>query len=90
MHDSPWLMRAPGPARRIQLFCFPYAGGAAGRFLQWQASLSPDIANEAPKESPAFVLEALGCACCAGPGEAADEAMTATTSAASMSNRSIG
>lgn len=40
---SKWLVRQPGPARRMRLFCFPYAGGSAASFFSWQAALDPDI-----------------------------------------------
>lgn len=43
MHGSPWLMRSPGPAGRIQLFCFPYAGGSASAFMHWQAHLPREV-----------------------------------------------
>jgi surfactin synthase thioesterase subunit len=44
MHPNPWLTRWPGDGgRRTQLFCFPYSGGSASGFLQWQASLSPEV-----------------------------------------------
>lgn len=41
MHGTPWLIRLPGGPRRLQLFCFPYAGGSASGFLPWQTRLAP-------------------------------------------------
>lgn len=33
----------PRPSARIRLFCFPYAGGAASIFRDWQKHLPPDV-----------------------------------------------
>ena len=41
-HDE-WILRCPGPPRRLRLYCFPYAGGSAFNFLPWQAALDSTI-----------------------------------------------
>jgi len=38
-----WVLRQSGPVRRSRLFCFPYAGGNAATFLQWQAAIDSSI-----------------------------------------------
>lgn len=39
-----WLAYVrPNPAARLRLFCFPYAGGRAGVYRNWAASLSPQV-----------------------------------------------
>lgn len=43
MTPNPWLVRPNGPARRLRLYCFPYAGGSAAAFAGWQEALGPDI-----------------------------------------------
>jgi surfactin synthase thioesterase subunit len=43
MTPTPWLVRPSGPARRLRLYCFPYAGGSAATFAGWQDALGPDI-----------------------------------------------
>ena len=43
MNHSPWIVRPTGPARRLRLYCFPYAGGSAAAFAGWQDALGPDI-----------------------------------------------
>lgn len=41
--DTPWVQTRPLPRARLQLFCFPFAGGSAGSFMPWLAALAPDI-----------------------------------------------
>src|SRR5690349_1621425 len=42
-HDIPLLAgHKPNPRARLRLFCFPYSGGAAWAYRDWQ-SLPPDI-----------------------------------------------
>lgn len=36
-------MRLPAGPRRLQLFCFPYAGGSASGFLPWRTGLAADV-----------------------------------------------
>lgn len=43
MMATPWLVRRPGPAGRLRLYCFSYAGGSAATFSEWQPVLGPDI-----------------------------------------------
>lgn len=43
MKATPWLLRRAGVRPRIQLYCFPYAGGNAAHFLGWQSALGPDV-----------------------------------------------
>ncbi|MNW27850.1 Linear gramicidin dehydrogenase LgrE [compost metagenome] len=39
-----WLAKTVAhPAERLQLFCFPYAGGGASIFSSWKSRLAPDI-----------------------------------------------
>lgn len=72
MESSRWLIRTPGPARRLRLYCFPYAGGSAAAYADWQAGLPADIEVcavqppgrgarfiETPVDSLAQMLEAL-------------------------------
>lgn len=41
---TPWFrIAAPRQSARIRLFCFPYAGGAASIFRDWQKHLPPEI-----------------------------------------------
>lgn len=41
---SAWISRrASGPEARLQLLCFPYAGGTAASFHGWSARLPPGI-----------------------------------------------
>ena len=40
---SPVSIRAPNPAARIRLFCFPHAGGGAGSYRNWHKRLPADI-----------------------------------------------
>jgi medium-chain acyl-[acyl-carrier-protein] hydrolase len=44
---SPWVMRPPrpsgGPAKRLRLFCLPYAGGSASIFRAWPARLPREV-----------------------------------------------
>jgi surfactin synthase thioesterase subunit len=40
---NPWLVRKPGPTRRLRLYCFCYAGGSAAAYANWQAGLDPSI-----------------------------------------------
>lgn len=41
---TPWLRIAdPRPSARVRLFCFPYAGGAASIFRDWQKHLPPEV-----------------------------------------------
>ncbi|MES2316830.1 MAG: alpha/beta fold hydrolase [Pseudomonadota bacterium] len=43
LETQPWILRQPGPGRRLRLFCFSYAGGNAASYLPWQAELDPAI-----------------------------------------------
>lgn len=43
MMPTPWLVRPPGPPRRLRLYCFPFAGGSASVFAGWQEALGPGI-----------------------------------------------
>ena len=43
MRAAPWLLRRPGPQRALRLYCFSYAGGSPGQFLDWQAALGPQV-----------------------------------------------
>jgi medium-chain acyl-[acyl-carrier-protein] hydrolase len=39
-----WIARrAPAPAARLRLFCFPYAGGGASIYRGWQQSLPAEV-----------------------------------------------
>jgi len=38
-----WLVSQPGPARRMRLYCFSYAGGSAASYYAWQGQLDPAI-----------------------------------------------
>jgi medium-chain acyl-[acyl-carrier-protein] hydrolase len=39
---SDWfVVPRPNPDARIRLFCFPYAGGGAGTYLEWHRTLHP-------------------------------------------------
>lgn len=41
---NPWLAyHQPRPDRRLRLFCFPYAGGAASIYRRWAAELPPEV-----------------------------------------------
>lgn len=40
---TPWIVRRPGPQRRLRLYCFAYAGGSAAAFESWQAAFDPAI-----------------------------------------------
>lgn len=69
-----WLSYVrPNPAARLRLFCFPYAGGSAGVYRNWAASLSPQVEvlpvqlpgretrlREAAYSSVRLLVEALG------------------------------
>lgn len=69
MQPTPWLLRPPaGNAHQLQLWCFPYAGGAASTYLPWQAGLSHGIEvcavqlpGRGPRlhEPPLYSLDAL-------------------------------
>ena len=42
--SSPWLPpRRPQPAGALRLFCFPFAGGGASTYREWQAALGPGV-----------------------------------------------
>jgi medium-chain acyl-[acyl-carrier-protein] hydrolase len=42
--ETSWLVcPKPNPQARLRLFCFPYAGGNAMIYRQWQASLPPSV-----------------------------------------------
>ncbi|HEV2150491.1 MAG TPA: thioesterase II family protein [Longimicrobiaceae bacterium] len=46
LHTAPdrWIARrSPGPAARLRLFCFPYAGGGASIYRDWQQSLPAEV-----------------------------------------------
>ena len=39
---SPWfVVPRPHPDARLRLFCFPYAGGGAGTYVDWHRTLHP-------------------------------------------------
>lgn len=38
-----WFTATPMPTARLRLYCFPFAGGSAASFAQWQAALDPSI-----------------------------------------------
>lgn len=39
-----WIsLTRPNPAARVRLFCFPYAGGAAGIYRTWQKVFPPSV-----------------------------------------------
>jgi medium-chain acyl-[acyl-carrier-protein] hydrolase len=40
---SPVSIRAPNPAARLRLFCFPYAGGGSATYREWTNWLPADI-----------------------------------------------
>ncbi len=40
---SPVSIRAPNPAARVRLFCFPYAGGGVISYRDWHKRLPADI-----------------------------------------------
>jgi surfactin synthase thioesterase subunit len=40
---NPWVMRRPGAACDMRLYCFCYAGGSASIFMDWQPTLGPSI-----------------------------------------------
>ena len=39
---SSWFLRRP-TSHALRLYCFPYAGGSAGAFMQWQALMEPYV-----------------------------------------------
>jgi acyl transferase domain-containing protein/surfactin synthase thioesterase subunit len=42
--SAKWIVRPqPKPEARLRLFCFPYAGGGASTFRDWNAAVSDDI-----------------------------------------------
>ena len=41
--DGRWLVRRPGPAPQLRLYCFCCAGGNAMTYLPWQALFDPSI-----------------------------------------------
>lgn len=42
--DTPWLVcPKPNPRASLRLFCFPYAGGTAAIYRQWQSNLPPAV-----------------------------------------------
>jgi len=43
MSPSSWLVRQVQPQARLRLFCFPYAGGGAQAYADWQRALGPEI-----------------------------------------------
>lgn len=43
MRTGNWLLRRPTAKARLRLFCFPYAGGNAAAYLNWQPKLGPEI-----------------------------------------------
>lgn len=50
--STPWLLRrSPAHEVAVRLFCFPYAGGGASIFRQWQAAL-PDFVELCPIQLP--------------------------------------
>lgn len=43
-HNDPWFqVKASNPMASMRLFCFPYAGGSAGIYLDWSDYLPRDI-----------------------------------------------
>lgn len=52
MQKTPWIIRnASAPDSAIRLFCFPYAGGGASVFRQWQSNF-PDWIEICPVQLP--------------------------------------
>ncbi len=50
--SSPWIAYCkPKPQRKVRLFCFPYAGGAASVFARWYSFL-PDSIEVCPIQLP--------------------------------------
>ncbi|MGG1616285.1 thioesterase II family protein [Paenibacillus sp. NRS-1782] len=44
IRSQSWFVKtAAHPAEKLQLFCFPYAGGGASIFSSWKSRLAPDI-----------------------------------------------
>lgn len=44
MTKSPlWIVRRPEVSKTFRLFCFPYAGGSAASFIQWQRAVHPQV-----------------------------------------------
>lgn len=43
MKPSPWILAQPVADARIRLFCFPFSGGSAAAFVNWQTALGPGI-----------------------------------------------
>jgi medium-chain acyl-[acyl-carrier-protein] hydrolase len=42
-HSPRWIFQEIQPQAKIQLFCFPYAGGGISSYLPWQKALGADI-----------------------------------------------
>ncbi|MGC6515494.1 MAG: thioesterase II family protein [Myxococcota bacterium] len=51
--SSPWLLPEPphDPSHRLNLFCFPFAGGGTGPYRPWQQSV-PDGVHVRPVQLP--------------------------------------
>lgn len=43
MSKSPWFRCNRAQAKRVRMFCLPYAGGSAGSFMPWQAALGDAV-----------------------------------------------
>lgn len=43
LHTNSWLFNQPEGQATLRLFCFPYAGGGATAYLQWQRDVLPEI-----------------------------------------------
>lgn len=43
MKANPWLVRRPGKAPDMRVFCFSYAGGSAVGFMDWQPLVRPGV-----------------------------------------------
>lgn len=43
MKKTPWILRSGHPGRKLNLFCFCYAGGNAAVFNHWQSLVHPAI-----------------------------------------------
>src|SRR5690348_15855875 len=42
-YANPWMFNQPKDHTKLRLFCFPYAGGGATAYLQWQKDILPEV-----------------------------------------------